>query len=249
MAHGPAARSARIRRLVIGVSTLVITCGLLVPDPAPAQADITVSELSYDIPAQPLGIALATFARASRVNIAFESGAVAHLRSAPLRGRHPPAVALNMLLTGTGLTARFTGPVSAIVYAGSARASIIDPVSRGGVQSMQLDLAEVRASVTIGRPDRSGYDDYARRIELELRGILDEDQTYRGRVFRVRISVRINAVGRIGQVELVRGSGDQGRDQSLPGALIGRQLSVPPPAGIEQPLRFDITVNRLGGRG
>lgn len=247
MARGATAWSASPRACIVGAAALAIAAGWVAPVQLCAQSAAPTVEQSYDIPAQPMNMALATFAKASRINIAFESGAVAHLRSAPLRGRYSPAIALSVMLAGRGLTARFTGPASAIVYAESALPQAA--ASQNGLPAMQLDLAEVRAPMLIGRPNPGGYVDYARRTELELRGMLGDDPANRGRVFRVRIAVRIDPVGRIGQVELVRGSGDRGRDLSLPGTLIGRQLSAPPPAGIEQPLRFDITVNRLGGQG
>lgn len=247
MGRGASVRFILLRVLSAGVMVAMICSGFVAPGRSLAQSAQRTADQAYDIAAQPLNFALATFAKASRINLAFESGAVAHLRSSSLRGRYSPTIALGILLGGTGLTARFTGPLSAIVYTEAALPRAAG--WRNGLPAMQLDLAEVRAPMVIGRPNPGGYIDYARRTEVELRGILDGDPAYRGRAFRIRIAVRIDSVGRIGRVELVRRSGDRERDQGLRSALTGRQLSGPPPAGIDQPLRFDIRVDRLGEQG
>lgn len=214
--------------------------------PAYGQAGPPIAdEQIFHIPAQPVDGALAVFATASRISIAFETKGVAHLQSHPLRGRHTPQTALRVLLTGTGLTARFTGPTSAIVFATPRVASTTG--SRADLPSMRLDLAEVRAPRLIGRADPSTDMAYARQAETELRAMLETNPSYRGRSLRLRIAVRIGSTGVIDDVELIRDNGDAMLAQQVPTALQGRRLSAPPPANLSQPLRFDIATVRFAG--
>ncbi|QXQ05299.1 STN domain-containing protein [Sphingosinicellaceae bacterium] len=215
--------------------------------PVAAQASAPIVEYSFDIAAQPLNLALANFARKARVSIAYESELAVRRRSVAIRGRYTVQIALRALLAGTGLDARFTGPASAIVYPGG---SAPPPTTLPGrLPSLRLDLAEVRAPLTIGTPVRHAALDYARRAQGEIRTMLNTDPAFSRRSVQLRIAIGIDPAGRIEHVDVIRKSADTAPVDDLPEALTGRQLSTPPPPELEQPMRFDVTTGSLGSFG
>lgn len=206
-------------------------------------------ERAFDLPAQPLGAALAAFAKMTHFNVASESATVSRFRSAALRGRFTPQAALQRLLAGTGLAVTFTGPRLAIIYP-IGRAPPVTKPSGHAAALIELDLAEVHATapLRIGRPNPSIGIVYAQRAEKEIQDILDSDAAYHGKPLHVVIAVGTDANGRIRDARVARGSGESGRDRALPALLIGRQLTVAPPPGLVQPMWFDISVEALSRR-
>lgn len=204
-------------------------------------------EQAYDIPAQSVSMALARFARVSGVDILYENALGSGRTSSPVQGVMSPQAALRTLLRGTGLSARFTEPKAAIVFltAGPVPRAAADAAD---LPELRLGMAEVRASPMIGTPDRSGYQRYAQAALLDIRGLLNDDPELRGRVFRLQISLKVSPQGVIERVVLLRGSGDVGRDAHIRRLLLGRSLT-PPPVGLREPLYFEVTTDRLGGRG
>lgn len=76
--------------------------------PAPAvAADATAA---FDIPTQDLNQALLSFADQAGWQVFYDARRVEGRRSSPLQGRYPADQALAILLAGTGLGWRFTGP-------------------------------------------------------------------------------------------------------------------------------------------
>ena len=232
---------------VFAAATLVVAALAASPPARAQEAPPSVAEQSYDIPAQNVSLALASFARVSGVDILYENALGSGRTSSPVRGTMSPQAALRALLIGTGLSARFTEPKAAIVYLTTGPAPRAASET-AGLTELRLGLAEVRAPVMIGAPDRSGYQRYAQAALLDIRSLLTEDPQLRGRVFRLQVSLKVNPDGLIERVVLLRGSGDAGRDAHIRRILLGRSLT-PPPVGLREPLYFEVTTDRLGGRG
>ncbi|MFT3965788.1 MAG: TonB-dependent siderophore receptor [Sphingobium sp.] len=83
--------------------------GLAISMPAHAQ---TATHRSFNIPAQSLADALMAFGQQSGLNVSAPADLTRGLSSPGVSGSLAPAEALSRLLTGTGLTFRFTGPRS-----------------------------------------------------------------------------------------------------------------------------------------
>lgn len=93
----------------LGLALLMGTSALgLAVAAAPAHAQSSRA-VALDIPAQPLGSALAAFSRVTGVDVAYGSP-LPNARSAPVSGQMEAREGLARLLSGTGLTYRFTGP-------------------------------------------------------------------------------------------------------------------------------------------
>jgi iron complex outermembrane receptor protein len=98
----------------------------------PARVDASAGSLKLNIPQQGLASALIAFSRQTRVQIFIDQTLASGKTSSGVSGVLTPAVALNRLLSGTGLTYRFTNastvaiePPGAAVTAGALPAGAI----------------------------------------------------------------------------------------------------------------------------
>uniref|UniRef100_UPI0019541826 STN domain-containing protein n=2 Tax=Pseudomonadota TaxID=1224 RepID=UPI0019541826 len=71
--------------------------------------------IAFDIPAQPLDAALASYFRATGVQLLYDSALTAGRRSGAVRGNFTPREALRQLLRGTGLIVRYSRANAAIL--------------------------------------------------------------------------------------------------------------------------------------
>ena len=100
------ARSSSIRALVHAICNVVaIGAGSIgVLGATAAQAiELRAEEAAFDIPAQPVATALMQFSRQANVQVIADAGMLGDARSQSLNGRFKPAVAISILLQGTGL--------------------------------------------------------------------------------------------------------------------------------------------------
>lgn len=74
-----------------------------------APASSSTEQITFDIPAQPLGSAVITFAEQAGIQVFFDSGKLAGLQSRELKGRHSPQQGLGLLLSGLPVSYNFTG--------------------------------------------------------------------------------------------------------------------------------------------
>lgn len=127
-------------RLSRSVSLVALATGLVVAGaaaPAIAQQDAatlsdTASAIEFSIPAQDLNQALLTFADQSNLQLFYDIDRVAGLQSTELRGTHAPADALKILLSGSGISYRFTGEntvsLTRLETSDSNGTNVVDPV-------------------------------------------------------------------------------------------------------------------------
>lgn len=232
------------------IFALFLFCALLPgiwPAAAFAQGHV-LQEQYYDLSVQPLADALSAIATQSQISIAFEAGVVAHRRSAPAHGLLTPQIALRQALDGTGLVARFTGPRSAIIYNPRSQATTAAAAASSRATdrpTLDFSLAVVRAKRMIGHRDPGTIHDYVRRATSEIQAIFAADPAYRGGTFRFRISIAIDAEGRIENATLVQPSGQIARDTRARALVLGRSMGGAPPAGLTQPLQFDISGTKI----
>nr|WP_237351638.1 TonB-dependent siderophore receptor [Rhizobium sp. ACO-34A] len=118
-------KSGAARRPNLSVSSalaLLVASGLAMGGVSittqPAMAQEAAS--AFDIPAGPLSTALNRLAAQSGLHIGFESSVVEGTTTAGLKGQYSAEDALGNLLTGTGLTYRFTNPKTVTVSAAAA---------------------------------------------------------------------------------------------------------------------------------
>lgn len=139
-------------RLLMGATAIG---AVMAAAPAMAQA---AAEVALNIPAQPLGSALAAYSRATGVDVAY-GAALPNSRSTAVVGRMSPAEGLARLLSGTGLTSRQTG-------AGAVRLERAPSTSSDG--TIQLGAVRVEgatgAAANAGNGRAAGWDGTAGSI-------------------------------------------------------------------------------------
>ncbi|MBO9127810.1 TonB-dependent siderophore receptor [Rhizobium sp. 16-528-1A] len=96
----------------------VAAISVLSSQPALAQQSTTnrFQSGSYNIPAQPLSSALASFARTSGLKIAYPAAITQGKTSSTTVGPYTPTGALKQILSGSGLSYRFTGDNAVTVF-------------------------------------------------------------------------------------------------------------------------------------
>lgn len=225
---------------------LVLTSGL-----PPTEGSATTA--SFDIPPQRLGAALSQFAQASGIDILFDHRVIGTRRSSPVKGEMTPRDALDTMLAGTGLKARFMGSRSAIIMpaaaAGGDTASAAGTgglSTRGAVASLVLDEARVKHAPLIGRPakDSSAFREYGRRAQSVLEQAIRDSRIGERTDLTVRMSMMVDHAGHVSRLMLDHGSGSARLDAELHGILSDGIRLDPPPATLPQPLAFEIRIKR-----
>jgi TonB-dependent receptor len=119
---------------------LVGTSVISIAQPAIAAAATQASQSThfYDIPAQPLGTALSTYAEVSGVDLVANPAAVKGKRSHAIKGNFSPEEALSEILRGTSLDYRMSSNGSVIVGGTTAYIPAAAGASNGDVDSYQL---------------------------------------------------------------------------------------------------------------
>jgi len=117
---------AGLGRMMAGTAMVVVLAGV-------AQAAPAVSA-SFDIAAQPLGAALAAFGARTGISVSYGT-TLPSVNSPGAKGEMAPAEALSQLLSGTGLTYRFTAP----------NAVVLDVAPTADAGTVQLGAVKVAA--------------------------------------------------------------------------------------------------------
>lgn len=107
-------------RLMRLSSALLACAAVAAALPAAAQAQ-AVAARGFDLPAEPLGRALASFTRASGVIVVADAALLRGRTSGAVRGTMAPREALDTLLRGTGLRARHDGQSGYVLERDTAR--------------------------------------------------------------------------------------------------------------------------------
>jgi hemoglobin/transferrin/lactoferrin receptor protein len=113
---------------------------------SPAQATSAATR-NYSIPAGPLAQALNRFADASQLQLIYSGETTRGLRTDGLSGTYTPQQALDQLLSGSGLTYRFSGRSIVTIQNPGV------PVAVGGAPAGAIQLDTVDVSGGRGRPE------------------------------------------------------------------------------------------------
>jgi len=107
----------------------------------------SVAPVAYDIPAQPLSQALTQFGRQSGLQVAVDAASVAGKSTSGVSGTMSAQGALQQLLSGTGVTYRFTSPSAVSVVSaapGPSGALQLDPVQvQGNIVPPQAEIGNL----------------------------------------------------------------------------------------------------------
>jgi secretin/TonB-like protein len=172
--------------------------------------------IDYEITAQELDAAIRAYIRASGAQVFFETSLTAGRRSTEIKGRFTAGEALEMLLTGTGLTASRT----------DVDAFIIAPIpERDAVSSMST-----------ARPDSR----FLTALQTTILDALCREAQTRPGGYKAVIELWIAPEGVVRQSALIGSTGDTQRDRVLLRNLLGVPISAKPPPGMRQPVVMTI---------
>lgn len=232
----------RARGRVLAVALLALT--LVQPEAGRAQPAASQAPLRFDIPTEPLEQALNRFAEVSGMDVLYSQAIASGRRSAAVTGALTPPQAMAVLLTGTGLSSRFTSPRSVVVFMPGATdgASVeYQPRVAGDTASLDLDPMRVTAPRLIGAPSRDPFRDYAERAQSDIRHSLDAAQlVIDGRAYEILVSTRIGPDGSLRDVRILRSGQDRLHDSQIVALLTALRLASEPPPNMPQPLIFDV---------
>jgi hypothetical protein len=204
---------------------LIALYGILVVPAWPTQAGETDPVLSefveFDIPEQPLAVALERFMSQSNVTIVVDGAIIGASRSNPVRGAFSPDGALQSLLEGTGLDSRHIGPGA-------------------------YTLVPMQQSVEL-RSRLPRFADYAAAVQRAVIATLcRRDDTVPDR-YRAVIRLWLFPEGKAKRAELAISTGSPSRDTAITDLLQQVDVGMPVPARLPQPIKLAILPRASGG--
>jgi hypothetical protein len=173
--------------------------------------------IHFDIPAQPLVAALDVFCAVAGIQMFVDTDLIARHRSAPVQGEFTRQAALQSLLSGTGLTARFVGEQ------GFTLVSVPPALTDAGL-SQAASLANQRFGV------------YSALLQNGLRKALCRYEETRPGTYRFVGRLWIGSLGAVSRVELITSTGSRTRDATLLTTLQSLTLGEAPPSDLPQPV-------------
>jgi hypothetical protein len=163
-------------------------------------------------------------------------------RSQRVVGVFKPETALRMLLEGSDLTVRYTGPLDITLVpiernADAPEASAERPSSgRAGV----LALDTLYVDVAPGSEDRPDFSRYGHAVRQALKQALARNSATSDRIYQVQFDLWIDGQGRIVKCLQRRSSGRVDLDQAIGKVIDGLVLKEAPPAGMPLPVHVTI---------
>jgi hypothetical protein len=178
------------------------------------------ASLPFDIPAQPLARALVAYGDATGLEVYYNAAVAQGRVSAAVKGEFTPSVALRMLLAGSGLVPRVTGP--------------------GDFTVVPAPHAPPSSAATAVAWAGGAYEPYFATIQAPIADALCRAAGGAAADGRAIIRVWLDASGRIARADsLAAGAGDAAAGRALAGALEGLMVG-PPPAGMPEPVTLAI---------
>lgn len=184
--------------------------------------------LSLDLPAQDLEHALQAYSRATGMAVLVDRELTRGRRSIGVRGRFTAQEALAMLLTGSGLMARY------------ARSD-----------AFTLQTPQVSQPPTQGAAARSAArinNSYATALQQAIETSLCRSPLTRPGSFRALVQVWVNPDGVIEHSRLVSSTGDEQRDEALVRRLSAARVERPAPSSLRQPVTLLLMPDTTGTR-
>lgn len=185
--------------------------------------------LALDLPAQDLEHALQAYSRATGMAVLVDRELTRGRRSIGVRGRFTAQEALAMLLTGSGLMAR---------YARSDAFTLQTP------QVSPPPPTQGAAARSAARINNS----YATALQQAIETSLCRSPLTRPGSFRALVQVWVNPDGVIEHSRLVSSTGDEQRDEALVRNLSAARVERPAPSSLRQPVTLLLMPDTTGTR-
>ncbi|KAA0942650.1 MULTISPECIES: secretin and TonB N-terminal domain-containing protein [unclassified Pseudomonas] len=196
----------------------------------PVRADSSASPLLLlDLPAQNLAQALEAFSRSTGMAVLVDRELTRGRRSIGVRGRYSAQQALSLLLTGSGLMARY------------ARSD-----------AFTLQVPEVSQPPTVRGAKARGAarinSSYATALQQAIEASLCRSPLTHPGSFRALVQLWVNREGLIEHSRLVSSTGDEQRDEALVQSLASTRVERPAPSSLRLPVTLLLMPDTTGKR-
>ncbi|MGC6370850.1 secretin and TonB N-terminal domain-containing protein [Pseudomonas sp. K2I15] len=192
-------------------------------------AQIVRAEVILDLPAQNLDNALQAFSRATGMAVLVDRELTRGRRSIGVHGRYSAQQALGLLLTGSGLMARY------------ARSD-----------AFTLQVPEVSQPATTRGPKAGNAarinNSYATALQQAIERSLCRSPLTRPGSFRALVQVWVNGDGAIEHSRLVSSTGDLQRDEALVRGLAATRVERSAPSSLRLPVTLLLMPDSTGTR-
>jgi len=185
--------------------------------------------LVLNLPAQDLEHALQAYSRATGMAVLVDRELTRGRRSIGVRGRFTAQEALAMLLTGSGLMARYARSDAFTLQTPEVSPP---PATRG---------AAARHAARINNS-------YATALQQAIEASLCRSPLTRPGSFRALVQVWVNPLGVIEHSRLVSSTGDEQRDEALVRSLGTARVDRPAPSSLRQPVTLLLMPDTTGIR-
>lgn len=183
----------------------------------------------FDLPAQPLEMSLAVFGRITGYSVLVASSLTVGREAAAVQGDYAPRDALQRMLAGTGLAARYT--------AANAFTLVPVPAEPAADEAAGARASKARAEAEAQRMQAG----YAAVLQSSITRVLCTVQPDAFGRYRLGIQLWIDPAGLVSGARLLEGSGQGGRDATVLASLRKLEMDAPPPPGMAQPVTILLT--------
>jgi hypothetical protein len=233
----------RRANLAVAFAALLIV-GIYAATAEERQAAGSGAPMAFNIPAQALAGALQAYGQTTGVQVLYESSSAAGRMSTAVEGNFAPDAALELLLTGTELRARYSRRDAVTLALPQAEGiGSVPPASPLATSDLSLGTLRVRGSSDNDAAAR--LQDYSQRVQMDIQNALRKNAKTRDGNYRAVLDIWVDTVRTIERTELFRSTGDRERDAAISATLRGLTISKPAPANMPQPVRLVIVVRSL----
>ncbi len=196
--------------------------------------------MTFDLPSEPLAIALQTYSQISGVELFYESEITTGLKSPTLKGRFAPRAALQALLTGTGFVIHYNRRDAVSL---SLPSSGDEEQPRGRlIGKASLSLAPLDVTANGSGAEETQLSAFGEAVQNEVTAALAKNAEIRSGNYRIRVKLWIDPSRTIRRAEVAQTTGDPDRDAAIASTLQGLTISLSPPTGMPQPVRIIVAV-------
>jgi hypothetical protein len=205
----------------------LLAAAISLASPSIAAEDVPPASdaMAFAIPAQPLEIALRAYGDAADVEVLYDARLVTGKRSAPLQGRYPPRIALDLLLRNTGLRPRYIGPHAITLTAVE------------GAHSMAIETIRVEARPSAAEIAR--FNAFAQLLLGRIARAIQHDPVAGRGSYEVTLRIWLDQEGAIIRSEVMNAtSQSDGVKAAIAKAIHGLGANQPPPTNMPQPIAY-----------
>lgn len=216
-----------LRGLLCLAAVTTILGGAVLESSAQAQE----TERRFEIPSQPLALALSQFAARTGLQMLYDAPLAEGRHSTSVAGTMSPRSGLALMLQGTGLSARFTSAGAVVIYASATSTVTLNPITA------------VAAPIVGRSPSDPVFLAYADSVRRTIADHVRADGGLTETGYRLSLRLWVAADGAPERAEILSSSGDVARDERFLARAKATPLP-PPPAQLPQPMRIEFSVRQ-----